>query len=80
MATSLIEVNLQFADGSSTKVEVERGTTAAAILDHDVLQLPAGYRARLVTERAEALEPDSQISEPQAWYRSKLSHCLGFRV
>ena len=71
MAKCLIEVSLQFADGSSTGIEVERGTTVEVISRHEILKLPRGFCAKLVTESAEALEPDTQILVPQARCCSK---------
>ena len=73
----LIELTLQNSDGSSVKIETEPGSTAQEILEHEALKLPAGFCSRLVTETAEALEPHSQIWEPQARFwlnelRSKL--------
>ena len=65
-AAARIEVSIQCADGSSTELEVEPGTTVAVILDHEDLTLPPGYNARLISEAAEALQPDCRIWEPQA--------------
>ena len=66
----LIELTLRTSDA-------EPGSTAQEILEHEALKLPAGFCSRLVTETAEALEPHSQIWEPQARFwlnelRSKL--------
>ena len=66
MATAPIEVSIQVADGTSTQVHVDPGSTAAVILDLLALKLPPGYCACLVTEAAEALKPHSQIWESQA--------------
>ena len=63
----MIEVSIRGVDGSLiTKIDVEPATTAAKILDCEALQLPAGFRARLVTQSAQALSPDTEIREPQA--------------
>ena len=61
-----IEVRLEGVNGSVTNIQVEPGTTAANILDHEARKLPAGFRVRLVTQSAEAVAPDTQIWEPQA--------------
>ena len=50
-----IEVTIQSVDGSSKKVQVEPGTTAAMILHQETIECPAGYQARLVTESAQAV-------------------------
>ena len=63
---ALIKLGLQRVDGSRTEIPVERGTTAANILDHESSKLPAGYSAHLVTETAEVLKPNSQVWEAQA--------------
>ena len=55
MLNAPIEVTIQSVDGSSTKVQVERGTTAAMILRQEAIECPAGYQARLVTESAQAV-------------------------
>ena len=68
----MIEVSIRGVDGSLiTKIDVEPATTAVRILDCEALQLPAGFRARLVTQSAQALSPDAEIREPQADLRPK---------
>ena len=62
----LIELSLQRIDGSSTKIRVEPGTTAEYILGREAFELPAGYSVGLVTETAEALQPNSRLWESQA--------------
>ena len=66
MARAPIEVSIQSADGTSTQVQVEPGSTAAVILDLLALKLPPGYCASLVTAAAEALKPHSRVCESQA--------------
>ena len=66
MAMAPIEVSIQGADGTSTQVRVDPGSTAAVILDLLALKLPPGHSACLVTKAAEALQPHSQIWESQA--------------
>ena len=63
---ALIEVSLQHVDGSSAKLQVEPGTTAANILYHECSKLPAGCSASLVTEIGQAMEPNDQVWEAQA--------------
>ena len=63
---SMIEVSLQGVDGSLTNIQVEPGTTVANISGHEALNLPAGFRARLVTQSAQEVAPDTEIWEPQA--------------
>ena len=70
--TSKIEVSIQGVHGSVTNIQVEPGTTAESILDREARKLPAGFRARLVTESAEAVSPDTQIWESQAEVSPKL--------
>ena len=66
MVEASIEVRLTGLDGSPTTIVVEPGTTAAAILNHEVLKVPAGYRAHLVTQTLEELESGTQIWKSEA--------------
>ena len=61
-----MEIGLRRVDGSRTQIQLERGSTAANILDHESSKLPAGYSAHLITETAQVLEPNSQVWETQA--------------
>ena len=63
---NIIDVRLEAVDGCVTNIQVEPGTTAAEILDHEAYELPAGFCARLVTHGAEVVAPETQIWEPQA--------------
>ena len=73
-----IEVSIPGVDGSLTKIKVERN-----IVDHEAVKLPAGFRACLVTQSAQAVAPRAEILKPQADDRPKLSlfrescPCLG---
>ena len=62
----MIKVCLQGVDGSLTNIQVAPGTAAANISGHEALNLSAGFRARLVTQSAQAVAPDTEIWEPQA--------------
>ena len=67
MASGPVTVSIQGPDGSCIEIHVEHGSAVSQILDHEALRLPAGYCARLVTENAEVLEPDSKVWESQVW-------------
>ena len=66
MASAPVKLSIQDPNGSCTALHVEPGTTVSKILDQDAFRLPAGYRARLVTDTAEVLEIHSKVWEPQA--------------
>ena len=62
----MIKVSLQGVNGSITNIQMVPGTTAANILGHGARNLPVGFRARLVTQSAQTVAPDTEIWEPQA--------------
>ena len=74
MASASVKVSIQGADGCCTEIHVESGSTVSQILDQETLRLPAGYRARLVSETAEILEPDSRVWEPQVRVSQTRTH------
>ena len=65
MASAPVKVSIRGPNGSCTEIHVEPGTTVAKILDDEAFKLPAGNRARLVTETAEVLETDCELWESQ---------------
>ena len=60
MANAPVLVSIQYPNGSCTDIQVEPGTTVSQIMDHAAVRPPPGYRARLVTQASEALQPDSE--------------------
>ena len=77
MANAAFEVSIRDVSGPTIQIQLQSGTTAATILDHEALKLPAGYRARLVTDNGKEVEPDTHIWEPQAGIGQKNDYFAG---
>ena len=74
MSLSPTRVTIQIPNGSCTEIPVRRGTKISEIMGHEVFNVSAGYRTRLVSETGKIREPEMKVWKTQVGFPQK--YCL----